>query len=79
MIAKAAPVATPKPVLPVIEQFRMAPVQGMDPGTELKFTLKGAPNAKAGFSIEGVAEKSPSGRDYGWLGRLRRPLHHPPR
>ncbi|MCL5802112.1 MAG: hypothetical protein M1283_06335 [Gammaproteobacteria bacterium] len=59
MIAKAAPVATPKPVLPVIEQFRMVPVQEMDPGTELKFTLKGTPNAKVGFAIEGVAENLP--------------------
>ncbi len=59
MIAKVAPVATPKPVLPVIDQFRMAPTQEMDPGTELKFTLKGTPNAKAGFAIEGVAENLP--------------------
>lgn len=59
MIAKAAPVATPKPVPPVIEQFRMAPAQEMDPGTELKFTLKGTPNAKAAFAIEGVAENIP--------------------
>jgi len=59
MIAKAAPVATPKPVPPVIEQFRMAPAQEMDPGTELKFTLKGTPNAKAAFAIEGVAENLP--------------------
>ena len=55
MIAKA-PVAAPKPVSLAIQQFRMTPVRDMDPGTELNFTLKGTPNAKAGFAIEGVAE-----------------------
>lgn len=59
MIAKAAPVATPKPVSLAIQQFRMTPVRDMDPGTELNFTLKGTPNAKAGFAIEGVAENLP--------------------
>lgn len=49
--ARSAPLA--------IEHFRMAPVQAMEPGTELKFTLTGSPNAKASFTIEGVAEDLP--------------------
>jgi hypothetical protein len=60
MIAKEpAPAAAPKPAMPAIEHFRMAPVQTMEPGTEMKFTLNGTPNAKAGFTIEGVAENLP--------------------
>ncbi|MEO5573826.1 MAG: hypothetical protein ABIR48_05005, partial [Gammaproteobacteria bacterium] len=57
MIANA--VATSKPALPVIEQFRLVSAQELTPGTELRFTLKGTPNAKAGFTIEGVAENLP--------------------
>ncbi|MBW4468822.1 MAG: hypothetical protein KME45_00275 [Stenomitos rutilans HA7619-LM2] len=37
-----------------IESFTAQPVQQLDPGTELTFTLVGTPSAKATFSIEGV-------------------------
>jgi hypothetical protein len=42
-----------------IDQFTMQPVQQLDPGTELTFTLVGTPNATATYSIEGVATNLP--------------------
>lgn len=61
MIAKVAAPATPPPRIPppAIEHFKMMSVEAMEPGTELKFTLTGTPGAKAGFTIEGVAENLP--------------------
>ncbi|MBD2021107.1 hypothetical protein H6F43_13045 [Leptolyngbya sp. FACHB-36] len=44
---------------PSISRFTVQPVQQIEPGTELNFTLTGTPNAKATFSIEGVALNQP--------------------
>lgn len=38
-----------------IDRFAVAPVDRIEPGTELNFTLMGTPGGKATFSIEGVA------------------------
>ena len=42
-----------------INRFTAEPVQRLDPGTTLNFTLIGTPNATATFSIEGVAYNIP--------------------
>ena len=62
----AAPVAAaPAPVAPApqptaapaprIERFNVAPVDRLDPGTDLRFTLTGTPGGRATFAIQGVA------------------------
>ncbi|HEY9905976.1 MAG TPA: hypothetical protein V6D18_00035 [Thermosynechococcaceae cyanobacterium] len=42
-----------------IERFTAQPVQSLEPGTELKFTLTGTPRAAATFSIDGVTFDQP--------------------
>lgn len=42
-----------------IDRFTAQPVQSLEPGTVLSFTLVGTPNASATFSIEGVATNQP--------------------
>lgn len=42
-----------------IDRFTAQPVQQLEPGTELSFTLVGTPGARATFSIEGVAVNQP--------------------
>ena len=66
--AQAPAVATPAPVaasasaaaaasLPtVIDKFSVKPINKIEPGAELKFTVNGTPRAKASFSIEEVAK-----------------------
>ena len=49
----AAPVAT------VIERFTVTPINKIEPGAELKFSLAGTARAKASFSIEGIAKDVP--------------------
>lgn len=41
--------------LPEIDRFTAQPVEQLEPGTELTFSLVGTPKAQATFSIEGVA------------------------
>lgn len=53
-----APVAPPVAVAPPpglkIDRFSVAPVDKLEPGAELRFTLNGAPGGKAEFDIPGV-------------------------
>lgn len=42
-----------------IDRFTVQPVQQLEPGTELNFTLTGTPNATATFSIAGVTSNQP--------------------
>lgn len=42
-----------------IDRFTAQPIQQLEPGTELNFTLVGTPGARATFSIEGVAVNQP--------------------
>lgn len=42
-----------------IDRFTAQPVQQLEPGTTLNFTLTGTPNAKATYSIEGVTYNQP--------------------
>lgn len=53
------PSATSSNQAVAIESFKAQPVQQLDPGTELDFTLVGTPKAKATFSIEGVTNNQP--------------------
>jgi hypothetical protein len=39
---------------PQVERFSMAPVERMEPGTELRFTLDGTPGAKAQVQVPGL-------------------------
>lgn len=60
----AAPQAqpTPRPRAPgalIIERFTVAPVERIEPGTEMRFTVTGTPSARASFTIEGVAANIP--------------------
>ncbi|MDB5866373.1 MAG: hypothetical protein JWO70_4179 [Betaproteobacteria bacterium] len=55
----AAAPATPTPAAPgqtaaKIERFNVAPVDKLDPGVDLKFTLIGTPGARAAVNIQGV-------------------------
>ncbi len=58
-VAPAAAVAASAIVLTVIEKFTVKPINKIEPGAELKFTLTGTPRAKASFSIEEVAKDVP--------------------
>lgn len=49
----AAPAAT------FIERFTATPINKIEPGAELKFSLSGTARAKASFSIEGIAKDVP--------------------
>lgn len=42
-----------------IDRFTVQPIQQLEPGAELNFTLIGAPNARASFSINGVTYNQP--------------------
>jgi hypothetical protein len=42
-----------------IDRFTVQPVQKLEPGEDLRFTLVGTPNAKATFSIEGITYNQP--------------------
>ena len=54
--APAAPApAAPAAGAPKIDRFNVAPVDKLDPGIDLKFTLLGTPGARAILSIQGVA------------------------
>jgi hypothetical protein len=44
---------------PSIERFSVAPIDRIEPGAELKFTLLGTPRGNASFTIEGVATNLP--------------------
>lgn len=54
--APAAP-AAPAAGAPKIERLNVAPVDKLDPGVDLKFTLVGTPGAQAILAIEGVARE----------------------
>jgi hypothetical protein len=53
----AAP-AAPPPGLK-IDRFSVAPIDKMEPGAELRFTLNGAPGGRADFDIPGVIDNVP--------------------
>jgi hypothetical protein len=54
--APAAPApAAPAAGAPKIDRFNVAPVDKLDPGVDLKFTLVGTPGARAVVTIQGVA------------------------
>lgn len=49
-----APVAVPPPVALKIDRFTVAPVDKIEPGADLRFTLNGAPGGVAEVDIPGV-------------------------
>lgn len=54
--------AVPSQVLPsvlAIESFAVTPIDRIEPGAELSFTLNGTPGGQAAFTIEGVATDVP--------------------
>jgi hypothetical protein len=51
-------VAAPPPGLK-IDRFSVAPIDKMEPGAELRFTLNGAPGGRADFDIPGVIDNVP--------------------
>jgi uncharacterized protein with FMN-binding domain len=53
--APAAPPAAPQATAAKIERFTAAPVDKLEPGVELKFTMLGTPGGRAVVGIEGVA------------------------
>ena len=57
------PVAAPVPVPPVavlkIERFTVAPIDKIEPGAELRFSLNGPPGGSAEFDIPGVVDHVP--------------------
>ena len=57
------PVAAPVPVPPVavlkIERFTVAPIDKIEPGAELRFSLNGPPGGNAEFDIPGVVDHVP--------------------
>lgn len=62
--AAASTVVAPAPAAPVtaatvIEKFSVKPINKIEPGAELKFTVMGTPRAKGTFSIEEVAKDVP--------------------
>jgi hypothetical protein len=57
LVAAAPPVAVaPPPALLKIDRFTVAPVDKIEPGADLRFTLNGAPGAIATFDIPGVID-----------------------
>ncbi len=58
-------VAAPAPVLIAqqstlqIESFQLRPVEQLDPGSELVFTLEGTPRSRASLTISGIANNIP--------------------
>ena len=57
--APAPPPAPAAPAAPKVDRFTVTPIEKLDPGADLKFTLMGTPGAKASVSIEGVAKDIP--------------------
>jgi hypothetical protein len=58
--AAAAPAAVaPKTGPLAIQRFTVVPISKIEPGAELKFSMAGAPGAKASFTIEGVVKDVP--------------------
>lgn len=53
----AAPTAPPPGLK--IDRFSVAPIDKMEPGAELRFTLNGAPGGRANFDIPGVIDNVP--------------------
>lgn len=53
----AAPTAPPPGLK--IDRFSVAPIDKMEPGAELRFTLNGAPGGRADFDIPGVIDNVP--------------------
>ncbi|ART53392.1 hypothetical protein CBP34_00245 [Acidovorax carolinensis] len=53
----AAPTAPPPGLK--IDRFSVAPIDRMEPGAELRFTLNGAPGGRAHFDIPGVIDNVP--------------------
>lgn len=53
----AAPTAPPSGLR--IDRFSVAPIDRMEPGAELRFTLNGAPGGRADFDIPGVIDNVP--------------------
>ena len=53
----AAPTAPPPGLK--IDRFSVAPIDKMEPGAELRFTLNGAPGGRAHFDIPGVIDNVP--------------------
>ena len=53
----AAPPALPSGLK--IDRFSVAPIDKMEPGAELRFTLNGAPGGRADFDIPGVIQNVP--------------------
>lgn len=53
----AAPTAPPHGLK--IDRFSVAPIDKMEPGAELRFTLNGAPGGRANFDIPGVIDNVP--------------------
>ena len=64
-VAAAPPIAAvPPPVAPLpsqlkIDRFTVAPLEKIEPGADLRFTLNGAPGATATFDIPGVIDNVP--------------------
>lgn len=61
-VAAAAPTPAATPgaaTAAVIEKFTVKPINKIEPGAELKFTVNGTPRAKASFSIDAVAKDVP--------------------
>jgi hypothetical protein len=55
-VAVAPPPVAPPPVQLKIDRFSVAPVDKIEPGADLRFTLNGAPGAIATFDIPGVID-----------------------
>ena len=64
LAAAAPPVAAAQPArpaapAPVIARFRATPIDKIEPGAELKFSLEGTPGARVSLAIENVATGLP--------------------
>jgi hypothetical protein len=57
--AATPPAPPPKPGAPTISAFSVAPIDKIEPGAELKFTLTGTPGAKASVTIKNVVSNVP--------------------
>lgn len=55
-VAASASAAAAASIPTVIDKFTVKPINKIEPGAELKFTVSGTPRAKATFSIEEVAK-----------------------